>query len=265
MLRQLPPIGTRWPDTCNLCGAPLMNRRCPRCGYERAKQGQSVFTGVHGETGIVVGPRIVALGAASGLGTSVTIPQVTVPADWMLIVFGGISGDTSQIDATLMTWGGTQLGSSNRIYNFDSTLYVDTQFLLVTPALAGTKDLVITNSDAHREVLFGVANRVSGPRNFRQVWTAQSATPVAQASLVIVQDLADVEFYPIWVKNAVSDPGAWSSNGEVGQSLAIGGSFAAGHISTFIGNTGQSGSVTVTKALSPSAAYFMPATEYLNP
>lgn len=102
-------MANRWPDTCNFCGAPLMSGRCPRCGYQRKKEGQSVYTAQVG--GFPGGPGIqyVPLGTIWAAGTTVSIANVTMPARGLLCVYTVSVNDSSVGSFATVTWGAQAL------------------------------------------------------------------------------------------------------------------------------------------------------------
>lgn len=219
---------SNWPPTCASCGAPVIGGACPRCRRpERELGGPVVFSG-GGATvpGVSVVPTITAAGALAvdAPADTVTIPNVTLPPRTMLVVYAGITGDTSEVTISTVTWNGIPMLNSAPTFNFNASLYADCFFLLSDTG--GTGDIVAVNADPARDVVFAVADILSGPRDYRQSWFNHSTSPKSSATIHIDTDFTDAEFHALWTKDAVGDPGAWGGGAVAGQGLVIGGSQA---------------------------------------
>ena len=249
---------SNWPPTCAQCGAPIMGGRCPRCRNEQRPLGGKIVYSANPGAGGGGGPLVipvVSAGAATGFGTTVTIPNITILPGWTLFVYAGITGDTSETTRSTVTWGGISMSPTSQAYNFDNTLYADA-FILYS-ALGGTGNIVATNADPQRDVAFAVADTIGSlaGSSYQQSWFSFSASPTASASISIAIDPTDIEAHVIWAKDAVVDPGVWGGGAVGGQGLAIGGTFGPGYISTGFGPGGFRATIVPTKALSPSAAW----------
>lgn len=252
----------RWPQTCNFCGAPLFSGRCPRCGYERQKEGESIFSGFSEGGGGAVGTIISPAGAGTSPGSTVTIPNITIPANAVLVVFAGITGD-GPITASTVTWNGISLASTINHSSFDGNLYANCFFR--PPGPGGTGDIVATNTDPSLDVNFALADILSGPISYRQSWFAQSPVPQSSGSISIGVDPTDSEYHMIWVKGAATDPGAWDDGVISGSTLAIGGSFANGWLSSAFAIYQSHTTVVAIKSIAPAAAWYIHTTEFRSP
>lgn len=249
---------------CSACGAPTFGGACPRCRKQsRPLGGKLTYSPGSGPASgaVPIGGRLHALGGATSSGTTTTVPNITVPAGGTLVVYAGITGDTSQTTRSSVAWGAHSLVATETHFNYNSTLVAEWFFYKVLTT--ETADIVATNADPARDVAFAVANYVDSLGNWRQAWYAISSTPKPSASITIGIDPLDVEVHALWSSNSASDPGPWSGGAVGGQGLLVGGSYGPGYISTSIGPFGAS-PINPVKALTPATQWDWVTAEFFT-
>lgn len=209
------------------------------------------------------GPVITPAGASATFTEENTIAGVTIPPGGMLVVYAGITGDTSEATRSNVTWNGLPLTSSEDHYSPDAQLYADIFF--IRSLAGGTGDLVANNVDSALDTNFMVANIIVGPTAYRQTWFTQSGVASSPANSAIPMDDTDQEIGVVWAKGAVADPGDFSANMTPGQGLRLNGTFGVGYISTGASGNRLVGPQLFTKTLTPAASWLFQIAEFLSP
>jgi hypothetical protein len=202
------------------------------------------------------GQSIFPLGVVAGFSLPLTIPNVTIPANTLLVILAGCSNDTSETFETTVTWGATPVPGTNPQSNNDGTIHTTVHLLRVL--VGATQTLTINNPAPGLDILFALASYLIGPA--ADVGGSGTSVGLAGSPTDAPINVAPANMAAVWAwaRNAISDPGPWLAPVIAGQGIAIGGAFAPGWIAEGFLPTGLSGIIHAKKTLTPPAIWFTP-------
>ena len=141
-IRFVPRANPSAASACNACGAPLQNGRCPRCGYNRQKEGQVVYSAFAGAAFPI---QYTALGTATGAGKILTVPNISVKVGDTLFIHVAATG-TDLIPSSAV-WGSQVLTGISIGTGFTPAYILDAYVVTSTQATAQTLTVTNNNSD----------------------------------------------------------------------------------------------------------------------